>query len=397
MKRVIIFNILLLVFVATINSQNDCDISLQEAQKAYNEKNYPLTKILCNHIISNCGENYGNVQEILQEIEEANNPSLFLSSKDIFLDYDSTQTQIYIDSNIEWGIKILFSDIFSVSKKDNKIIINIEENNKPTARHRYFDVISKDGLLSNRVNIYQFSKSSYEDTLPKIELNKRFLLIEKSKIFCSAHADTNYIEVKSNFPWDIQYEEQSTFSFSRIENKIMIISKENTTIESITERFFIRTLDNKIIKKVTIVKSGNTEISELSPKATNSSNYGTNTNFQSNKNTELKTDRTSIYCTSNESVEIVNVSSNKPWEIINVQSSFFTTQKNNNSIVITIQNNSTNFTRSGTITLQTVDGKETQTINITQTGIPASTKYDDTETKEKKKREWPQTFIHIII
>ena len=111
MKRVIIFNILLLVFVAATNSQNDCDISLQEAQKAYNEKNYPLTKILCNHIISNCGENYGNVQEILQEIEEANNPSLFLSSKDIFLDYDSTQTQIYIDSNIEWGIKILFSDI----------------------------------------------------------------------------------------------------------------------------------------------------------------------------------------------------------------------------------------------------------------------------------------------
>ena len=397
MKRVIILNILLLTFVATINSQNDCDISLQEAQKAYNEKNYPLTKILCNHIISNCGENYGNVQEILQEIEEANNPSLFLSSKDIFLDYDYTQTQIYIDSNIEWGIKILFSDIFSVSKKDNKIIINIEENNKPTARHRYFDVISKDGLLSNRVNIYQFSKSSYEDTLPKIELNKRFLLIDKTKIFCSAHADTNYIEVKSNFPWDIQYEEQSTFSFSRIENKIMIISKENTTIESITERFFIRTLDNKIIKKVTIVKSGNTEISELSPKATNSSNYGTNTNFQSNKNTELKTDRTSIYCTSNESVEIVNVSSNKPWEIINVQSSFFTTQKNNNSIVITIQKNSTNFTRTGTITLQTVDGKETQTINITQTGIPASTKYDDTETKEKKKRERPQTFIHIII
>ena len=397
MKRLIILNILLLTFVAATNSQNDCDISLQEAQKAYNEKNYPLTKILCNHIISNCGENYGNVQKILQEIEEANNPSLFLSSKDIFLDYDSTQTQIYIDSNIEWGIKILFSDIFSVSKKDNKIIINIEENNTPTARHRYFDVISKDGLLSNRVNIYQFSKSSYEDTLPKIELNKRFLLIDKTKIFCSAHADTNYIEVKSNFPWDIQYEEQSTFSFSRIENKIMIISKENTTIESITERFFIRTLDNKIIKKVTIVKSGNTEISELSPKATNSSNYGTNTNLQSNKNTELKTDRTSIYCTSNESVEIVNVSSNKPWEIINVQSSFFTTQKNNNSIVITIQNNSTNFTRSGTITLQTVDGKETQTINITQTGIPASTKYDDTETKEKKKRERPQTFIHIII
>ena len=205
------------------------------------------------------------------------------------------------------------------------------------------------------------------------------------------------MEVKSNFPWDIQYEEQSTFSFSRIENKIMIISKENTTIESITERFFIRTLDNTIIKKVTIVKSGNTEISELSPKATNSSNYGTNTNLQSNKNTELKTDRTSIYCTSNESVEIVNVRSNKPWEIINVQSSFFTTQKNNNSIVITIQKNSTNFTRTGTITLQTVDGKETQTINITQTGIPASTKYDDTETKEKKKREWPQTFIHIII
>ena len=170
-----------------------------------------------------------------------------------------------------------------------------------------------------------------------------------------------------------------------------------TTKESITERFFIRTLDNTIIKKVTIVKSGNTEISELSPKATNSSNYGTNTNLQSNKNTELKTDRTSIYCNSNESVEIVNVRSNKPWEIINVQSSFFTTQKNNNSIVITIQNNSTNFTRTGTITLQTVDGKETQTINITQTGIPASTKYDDTETKEKKKREWPQTFIHIII
>lgn len=119
MKRVIIFNILLLVFVATINSQNDCDISLQEAQKAYNEKNYPLTKILCNHIISNCGENYGNVQEILQEIEEANNePFLTLSNKDIFINGDGGDTTINVICNRDWTLILDNSDMFfSVLKK----------------------------------------------------------------------------------------------------------------------------------------------------------------------------------------------------------------------------------------------------------------------------------------
>ena len=77
------------------------------------------------------------------------------------------------------------------------------------------------------------------------------------------------------------------------------------------------------------------------------------TNTQPTPNTQttqFKTDRTSIYCTYTESTEIVNVSSNTPWEIINVQSSFFTTQKNNNSIIININNNPTNYSRTGTIT-----------------------------------------------
>ena len=124
------------------------------------------------------------------------------------------------------------------------------------------------------------------------------------------------------------------------------------------------------------------------------------TNTQPTPNTQttqFKTDRTSIYCTYTESTEIVNVSSNTPWEIINVQSSFFTTQKNNNSIIININNNPTNYSRTGTITIQTIDGREHHTITITQTGLPAKVDYEDSNEKEKKKKEWPKTFIHIII
>ena len=162
MKRVIIFNILLLVFVATINSQNDCDISLQEAQKAYNEKNYPLTKILCNHIISNCGENYGNVQEILQEIEEANNePFLTLSNKDIFINGDGGDTTINVICNRDWTLILDNSDMFfSVLKKDKCVKIRVEENDGENIKHGYFDIQTIDGTISKRINIYQFSKSN---------------------------------------------------------------------------------------------------------------------------------------------------------------------------------------------------------------------------------------------
>ena len=246
MKRVIIFNILLLVFVAATNSQNDCDISLQEAQKAYNEKNYPLTKILCNHIISNCGENYGNVQEILQEIEEANNePFLTISNKDIFINGDGGDTTINVICNRDWTLILDNSDMFfSVLKKDKCVKIRVEENDGENIKHGYFDIQTIDGTISKRINIYQFSKSNNNT---KVE--KPYLFINKSKIYNSAAGSREYIKVTTNSEWDVQVEPYMPFSLTKQNDTLIVDIFKNNSNLSHTEHFFIRTTDNSVIKK----------------------------------------------------------------------------------------------------------------------------------------------------
>ncbi len=395
MKRIYFLITLILSINCFVNAQDECAISLQEAQNAFNNKNYQLTKILCSYITANCGNDYGNVQEMLQVIEEENKPTMTLSSKDIFVNGNEGDTAITVYCNKEWTVALNVSEMFySISKKDSIIKIKYEENEGETIRHNYFDIQTTDGSISERVNIYQFTKPKKQETKGV----KPYLFIDKSKIYCSAHSDTNYINVTTNFPWDIQNENLTSFSIIKEENRLMIISKENNSINSHTDYVFVRTIDNSIIKKITLVQSGNTEFSDYSQKNTTNTSIMTNTQPTPNtQTTQFKTDRTSIYCTYTESTEIVNVSSNTPWEIINVQSSFFTTQKNNNSIIININNNPTNYSRTGTITIQTIDGREHHTITITQTGLPAKVDYEDSNEKEKKKKEWPKTFIHIII
>ena len=395
MKRIYFLITLILSINCFVNAQDACAVSLQEAQNAFNNKNYQLTKILCSYITANCGNDYGNVQEMLQVIEEENKPTMTLSSKDIFVNGNEGDSAITVYCNKEWTVALNVSEMFySISKKDSIIKIKYEENEGETIRHNYFDIQTTDGSISEKINIYQFTK-------PKIQETKGvqpYLFIDKSKIYCSAHSDTNYINVTTNFPWDIQNENLTSFSIIKEENRLMIISKENNSINSHTDYVFVRTIDNSIIKKITLVQSGNTEFSDYSQKNTTNTSIMTNTQPTPNtQTTQFKTDRTSIYCTYTESTEIVNVSSNTPWEIINVQSSFFTTQKNNNSIIININNNPTNYSRTGTITIQTIDGREHHTITITQTGLPAKVDYEDSNEKEKKKKEWPKTFIHIII
>lgn len=377
MKRVIILNILLLTFVATINSQNDCDISLQEAQKAYNEKNYPLTKILCNHIISNCGENYGNVQEILQEIEEANNePFLTLSNKDIFINGDGGDTTINVICNRDWTLILDNSDMFfSVLKKDKCVKIRVEENDGENIKHGYIDIQTIDGTISKRINIYQFSKSNNNT---KVEIP--YLFINKSKIYNSAAGSREYIKVTTNSEWDVQVEPYMPFSLTKQNDTLIVDIFKNNSNLSHTEHFFIRTTDNSVIKKVTIIQSGNTSYDETEFNNEQYERQESTNSFQNKEKTRINTeptlyvDKTSIYTNYDATTEYVIVQSNSFWEIVNKPNSFFSTTINKDTIFIYIDKNySSNFSRTGSFTIQTVDGKKSTEITITQPAQPSTT------------------------
>ena len=391
MKRIYFLITLILSINCFVNAQDECAVSLQEAQNAFNNKNYQLTKILCSYITANCGNDYGNVQEMLQVIEEENKPTMTLSSKDIFVNGNEGDTAITVYCNKEWTVALNVSEMFySISKKDSIIKIKYEENEGETIRHNYFDIQTTDGSISERINIYQFTKPKKQETKGA----QPYLFIDKSKIYCSAERNREYITVKTNSEWDIQVEAYKPFSLTKQNDTLIVDIFENRSNYSHTEYFFIRTTDNSIIKKVTIVQSGNTQY-ETEEEENESVEQAKEAIIQQTLNTiknnpyfkpnvteqytepNLSVNKTSIYTTYDTPIEYFTVQCNKPWEIITTSDAFFRTEVIIDTVYIYLSKNY-GLTRNNKITVRTKDGKREEIVSITQTGEPKNTYYKTT-------------------
>ena len=244
MKR--IYFILSLLFAASLYVlADDCSDALNEAKNLYNNGNYQKAKALFEYVKSECGSNYGEATNWIARCEDALTPKLSLSRTRVSVGPSSGSATITVTSNRTWVLKNTSSNLFTVSKSGNTITIQYHSNSSTSSQSDYFDVETTDGAKSVRVNFYQEPRAATSS-----------LSVSTTSISCSASGTTEYITVTSSKSWEVQYPSGSMYSVTRSGNTLTVRINENTSSESRTDFFNVKTTDGSKVQKIQLSQDG---------------------------------------------------------------------------------------------------------------------------------------------
>ena len=192
--------------------------------------------------------------------------TLSVSRTSLSVGASAGSTSVTVTSNREWKLQNSSSNMFSVSKSGNTIVIKYYVNSTSYSRSDYFDIATTDGSKSVRVTITQSGTSSSNYS------GETTLSVSKSYIYAAASGVTEYITVTSNRSWEIQYPSGGMYTARRDGNKVIVNISTNTTNATRNDFFNIRTTDGKKSIKITLSQaSGSSSSSSRS-----SSSYQTN-------------------------------------------------------------------------------------------------------------------------
>lgn len=232
-----------------------CDQSLIEAKQKYNAGNYAKAKALFEFVRDECGSNYGDVNSWISKCNSALNPSLSLSRSSISFGASSNTSSISVTSNRNWNIRSSGANWFSTSVSGNTINVSCSSNSSSSSRASYFDVITSDGAKSVRVSVSQSGASSSSTSLS----------VSRTTLSVSSAATTEYLTVSCNSSWEIQYPSATMYSVTRSGNTLTVKINANTSTESRSDFFNIKTTDGSKSVKVTLNQSGKTNTSSTTP------------------------------------------------------------------------------------------------------------------------------------
>lgn len=218
-----------------------CDQSLIEAKQKYNAGNYAKAKALFEFVRDECGSNYGDVNSWISKCNSALNPSLSLSRSSISFGASSNTSSISVTSNRDWNVRSSGATWFTTSVSGNTINVSCSSNSS-SSRSSYFDVITSDGAKSVRVSVSQSGSSSS-------------LSVSRTALNVSSGASTEYLTVTSNTAWEIQYPSATMYSVTRSGNSLTVSINANTTGQSRSDFFNVKTTDGSKVVKVTINQS----------------------------------------------------------------------------------------------------------------------------------------------
>lgn len=264
MIKKIFFVLIILCTVSLCVFADDCSDALSEAKSLYNSGNYAKAKSLFEYVKSECGSTYGDATNWVSKCDDALTPKLSLSRTSISVGAASGSTTITVTSNRTWGLKNTSSGMFSVSKSGNTITIQYYSNPSTSSRSDYFDVETTDGSKSVRVTVYQSGKTASPS-----------LSVSKSSISAGASGTTEYITVTCNTTWEVQYPSGTMYSVTRNGNSLTVKINANSSTESRSDFFNIKTTDGSIVKKIQLSQSGKSSYS--------SNNNATPTQYQINQ------------------------------------------------------------------------------------------------------------------
>lgn len=244
MKK-ILCSIIVLLCCQFVVWADDCSDALSEAKSLYNSGNYAKAKSLFEYIKNECGSSYGDATNWIAKCNDALTPKLSLSRTSISVGASSGSTSITVTSNRTWELRNTSSSMFSVSKSGNTITIQYYSNSSTSSRSDYFDVVTTDGSKSVRVNFYQGGKSASPS-----------LSVSKTSISASANGITEYITVTCNTTWEIQYPSGTMYSVTRSGNTLTVKINANSSTESRSDYFNVKTTDGSKVQKITLSQTG---------------------------------------------------------------------------------------------------------------------------------------------
>lgn len=230
-----------------IFADEDCDQALKEAGVAYKAENYSKAKNLYDYVASECGESYGNAASLSKKCQNALAPKLSVNPSSVSVGANSGSTYITVNSNRSWKLANTGSSLFTVSKNGDYVSISYSANPNTSSRSDYFDVVTTDGTKTVRVYVNQAAKAE-----------EPYLTVNKSSLSASASGTTEYITVSSNVAWEVQYPSGSMYSVTRNGNKLTVTINKNTSSDSRTDFFNVKTTDGSNVRKISLSQAGRT-------------------------------------------------------------------------------------------------------------------------------------------
>ena len=253
MKKILCSIVIFLCCSQFIVLADDCSDALSEAKSLYNSGNYAKAKSLFEYVKSECGSSYGDATNWIAKCDDALTPKLSLSRSSVSVGASSGSTTITVTSNRTWELRNTSSSMFSVSKSGNTITIQYYSNSSTSSRDDYFDVVTTDGSKSVRVNFYQGGKSASPS-----------LSVSKTSISASANGITEYITVTCNTTWEVQYPSGTMYSVTRSGNTLTVKINANSSTESRSDYFNVKTTDGSKVQKIELTQYGRTSSSSNS-------------------------------------------------------------------------------------------------------------------------------------
>ena len=327
----------LLLGSVTVYADEDCDQSLREARQAYNAGQYQRAKDLCNYVISVCGANYGGVNSLMSEIDDAINPRLTVSRSNITVGSDAGTTTITVNCNRSWELANTNSTLFTVSRSGNTVTISYSENRTGNQRSDYFDVQTTDRTKSARIRVTQNAPTPVAASLS----------VSTSSIDAPASGTTRYITVSCNTSWEVEYPSGTMYSVTRNGNTLTVYINENTSSSPRSDYFNVKTTDGSSVQRINMSQEGT------------SGYYGG----------ALTVSRTSLSVGYSATTEYLTVSGGQSWEVEYPTATMYSVTRNGNTLTVRINENTSANSRTDFFNVKGSDGT-TIRINLSQEGRP---------------------------
>lgn len=263
---------------------DDCSDALTEAKSLYSNGNYQKAKALFEYVQSECGSSYGDATNWIAKCNDALTPKLSLSRSSVSVGASSGSTSITVTSNRTWELRNTSSSMFSVSKSGNTITIQYYSNSSTSSRSDYFDVVTTDGSKSVRVNFTQSGKSASPS-----------LSVSKTSISASASGTTEYLTVTCNTSWELQYPSGTMYSVTRNGNSLTVKILPNSSTESRSDYFNVKTTDGSKVQKIELKQTGKSSSSSYATINNVSVDHNVYVNGQKGMKIHVKFDAYNVY------------------------------------------------------------------------------------------------------
>lgn len=240
-------------------ADEECDQSLKEAKALYNAGKYTEAKELFVYVQKICSPTYGSANTWVQKCDQAiadskrkqqsSATTLSANNTQVTATSGGASEFISITSNKSWTITNTPASWCQVSKSGTGLTVTISANADPNSRSTSIQIATTD----NKKNL-----TIYVDQAANSQTTTSTLSLDKTSISTYSSGTTEYISVSCNTAWEVQYASGTMYSVTRSGNTLIVKINPNTTTNSRSDYFNVKTTDGSQIVKVNLSQSGTT-------------------------------------------------------------------------------------------------------------------------------------------